>query len=215
MYRKKVVYVIKNNQIGKSAKNRHFITALQPVCEESPSKTTDSVIPLILSKRLNELRTKNIFDSWQKTFIFKLHNNALTYNHVIAHFAENIEPYCTFCMLTRNNVLERDTALHVFFSCPTSENLNARLFSFVFGQNKDVRRSEAFGFFNEENADDNFILFVVTKILQKYIWDCKLRKTLPLFDDLKNIVTVELKVLTKISIKFRESLQSCTLRALK
>ena len=72
-----------------------------------------------------------------------------------------------------------------------------------------------FGFFNEENADDNFILFVVTKILQKYIWDCKLRKTLPLLDDLKNIVTVELKVLTKISIKFRESLQSCTLRALK
>ena len=179
------------------------------------AENTETIIGLDLSEKLNASWNISYLDNSMRTFIFKLHNNALTYNHVIVHFAENVEPYCTFCMLTRNNVLERDTALHVFFSCPTTENLNARLFSFVFGQNKDVRRSEAFGFFNEENADDNFILFVVTKILQKYIWDCKLRKTLPLLDDLKNIVTVELKVLTKISIKFRESLQSCTLRALK
>ena len=111
------------------------------------AENTETIIGLDLSEKLNASWNISYLDNSMRTFIFKLHNNALTYNHVIAHFAENIEPYCTFCMLTRNNVLERDTALHVFFSCPTTENLNARLFSFVFGQNKDVRRSEAFGFF--------------------------------------------------------------------
>ena len=50
------------------------------------SKTTDSVIPLTLSKHLNELWTKNIFDSWQKTFIFKLHNNTVGFNIAVSKF---------------------------------------------------------------------------------------------------------------------------------
>ena len=150
-----------------------------------------------------------------RTFIFKLHNNILTYNHVVAHFAENIEPYCTFCLITRNNDPERDTVLHVFYSCPITEQFNERFFSWIFGVNRIVGRSEVFGIFKEENVDNNKILFIITKISQKYIWDCKLRKTLPALDDLKNIVKSEVQILRKISITFNDCLQSCSLLTLK
>ena len=176
---------------------------------------TETIIGLNLSEKLNASWNISYLDNSLRTFIFKLHNNALNYNHVIAHFAENIEPYCTFCILTRNVEQERDTVLHVFFSCPITETFNERFFAWVFGNNKDIRRSEAFGFFNEANNDNNFILFVVTKILQKYIWDCKLRKTLPIFQDIQNIVKTELNVMKKISLKFRENLHACNLMALK
>ena len=81
------------------------------------SKTTDSVIPLTLSKRLNELWTKNIFDSWQKTFIFKLRNNTLGYNIAVSKFVRGHSPLCTFCELSRNPEDERETPLHLFFQC--------------------------------------------------------------------------------------------------
>ena len=142
MYRKKVVYVIKNNQIGKSAKNRHFITALQPVCEESPSKTTDSVIPLILSKRLNELWTKNIFDSWQKTFIFKLHNNTLRYNIAVSKFVRGHSP-----------LYERETPLHLFFQCRHVEPIIEIFFREILNNDlQEMTRTDFFGGFSYENS---------------------------------------------------------------
>ena len=144
-----------------------------------------------------------------------MHNNQLGYNHVIAHFADNIEPYCTFCLLTRNHAPARDTALHVFYSCPIVEPLNESFFSWVLGEPNIPRRSEVFGYFNMPNIENNTILFIVTKILQKYIWDCKLRKTLSSLEDLKNIIKTEFQVLKKVSKKFKEILTSCDLQALK
>ena len=50
---------------------------------------------------------------------------------------------------------------------------------------------QLFGFFQQATAENNEILFVVTKLLQKYIWDCKLRKTLPVLRDIQLIVLYE------------------------
>ena len=176
---------------------------------------TETIIGLDLSEILNASWNISYLENSLRAFIFKLHNNILTYNHVVAHFAENIEPYCTFCLITRNNDPERDTVLHVFYSCPITEQFNERFFSWIFGVNRIVGRSEVFGIFKEENVDNNKILFIITKISQKYIWDCKLRKTLPALDDLKNIVKSEVQILRKISITFNDCLQSCSLLTLK
>ena len=179
------------------------------------AENTEIIIGLELSEQLNCSWNISFLDNSLRTFIFRLHNNALTYNHVITHFADNIEPYCTFCMITRNIVLERDTAMHVFFSCPTTEELNERYFSWIFGVQKIVRRTEVFGFFHEANREDNMVLFIATKIMQKYLWDNKLRKTLPDIEILKNIVKSEIRILKKLSTKFRELLNECSLVSLK
>ena len=64
-------------------------------------KNTETIIGLDLSEKLNAIWNISYLDNSMRTFIFKLHNNALTYDYVIAHFAENIEPYCTFCILRK------------------------------------------------------------------------------------------------------------------
>ena len=85
---------------------------------------TETIIGLDLSEKLNASWNVSCLDNSMRSFIFKLHTNSLSFNHVITHFVKNIEPYCTFCMLTRHNAPERDTALHVFYTCPTTETLN-------------------------------------------------------------------------------------------
>ena len=176
---------------------------------------TETIIGLDLSEKLNASWNFGYLDNTLRTFIFRMHNNQLGYNHVIAHFADNIEPYCTFCLLTRNHAPARDTALHVFYSCPIVEPLNESFFSWVLGEPNIPRRSEVFGYFKMPNIENNTILFIVTKILQKYIWDCKLRKTLPNQADVRLIVMDEFKILKKVSQKFNMMLELCTLDSIK
>ena len=114
---------------------------------------TGTIIGLDLSEKLNASWNFGYLDNTLRTFIFKMHNNQLGYNHVIAHFADNIEPYCTFCLVTRNHAPARDTALHVFYSCPIVEPLNESFFSRVLGEPNIPRRSEVFGYFNMPNTE--------------------------------------------------------------
>ena len=138
------------------------------------AENTETIIGIELSELLNASWNINFLDNSMRTFVFKLHNTALPYNHVLAHFAENIEPYCSFFLLTRHENPERDTALHVFYSCPITERLLGTFFAWLLGDNRIVWRSEVFGVFNENNLNNNKILFIVTKIFQKYIWDCQI-----------------------------------------
>ena len=94
---------------------------------------TETIIGLDLSEKLNASWNFGYLDNTLRTFIFTMHNNQLGYLHVVAHFADNIEPYCSFCLLTRNHAPARDTALHVFYSCPIVEPLNESFFSWVLG----------------------------------------------------------------------------------
>ena len=179
------------------------------------ANNTETIIGLELSETLNASWNISYLDNGLRTFIYRLHNNSLSYNHVIYHFAENIEPLCSFCLLARNDNPERDTALHVFYSCPHIEALNERFFTWVLGINTIPMRSDVFGAFRTGNNDNNTILFLATKILQKYIWDCKLRKTIPGFMDVQLIILDEFNVLKKISKKFNEILIMSTINSLK
>ena len=176
---------------------------------------TETIIGLDLSEKLNASWNFGYLDNTLRTYIFKMHNNQLGYNHVVAHFADNIEPYGSFCLLTRNHAPARDTALHLFYSCPIVEPLNESFFSWVLGEHNIPRRSEILGYFKMYNTANNTILFIVTKILQKYIWDCKLRKTLPNQADVRLNALDEFKILKKVSQKFNMLLELCTLNSLK
>ena len=176
---------------------------------------TETIIGLDLSEKLNASWNVSCLDNSMRSFIFKLHTNSLSFNHLITHFVENIEPYCTFCMLTRHNAPERDTALHVFYTCPTTETLNGNYFSWLLETATVPMRSKVFGFFQALNEENNKILFLATKILQKYISDCKLRNTLPNIIEIRSIVLDQFFMMKKINIKLKDSLESCTINTLK
>ena len=143
------------------------------------SKTTDSVIPLTLSKRLNELWTKNIFDSWQKTFIFKLHNNTLGYNIAVSKFVRGHSPLCTFCELSRNPEDKRETPLHLFFQCKHVEPIIQIFFREILANEfENMSRTDFFGGFSYDNSFKNTALDAINILFKQYIWKCKnIKKT--------------------------------------
>ena len=176
---------------------------------------TETIIGLKLSELLNASWNVSYLDNSLRTFIFKLHNNALGFNHVIDHFVDNVEPYCNFCLLNGHENPERDTVLHIFYTCPTIELLLEELYSWIFGGNRIVSRSEVFGNFNEINESNNKILFVVTKIVQKYIWDSYLRKSIPTTNEAKELIRVEMRTMGKVSKYFWNTRDECNLQVLK
>ena len=170
------------------------------------STTTDSVIPLTLSVRLNKLWTKNIFDSWQKTFIFKLHNNTLGYNIAVSKFVRGHSPLCTFCALSRNPEDERETPLHLYFQCrhvePVIENFFRETLTTDF---QAMTRTDYFGGFSYDNKFKNSALDVINVIFKQYIWRCRNIKKLPEIGECRSTVLNNINFMMTISGKFRRT----------
>jgi hypothetical protein len=61
------------------------------------SSTTETLIGLENSKKLNLAWRYSYLNNSTRTFLFKLHNNTLGYNHAVSHFVRNHSPNCTFC----------------------------------------------------------------------------------------------------------------------
>ena len=170
------------------------------------SKTTDSVIPLTLSKHLNELWTKNIFDSWQKTVIFKLHNNTLGCNIAVSKFVRGHSPLYTFCELSRNPEDERKTPLHLFFQCRHVEPIIEIFFREIINNDfKEMTRTDFFGGFSYKNSFKNSALDVINILFKQYIWRCKNIKKLLSIKECRTTVINNIDFMMKISVKFRKT----------
>jgi hypothetical protein len=74
---------------------------------------------------------RNFLSSEIKTFLYKYYNNVLGFNYRIAHFLPEREPECTFCIIKKNFPAERETPRHIFWSCPTTENIIHLFFAAV------------------------------------------------------------------------------------
>jgi hypothetical protein len=126
---------------------------------------------------------------------------------VISHFIQGIERNCTFFNLSGNRELEDETPLHLFFQCLPVENLITDFFSDILGTT--VSRQEYFGFPTRQNNHSNIILYYVSLLIKKYIWDCKQRQVLPSSDWLNEYFFSEFKTMTSISINLRNSVDLC------
>jgi hypothetical protein len=85
------------------------------------SENTETIINLNQSRTLNGLWGNKFFDNGMKTFLFKLLNNTLGYNYIVANFVRNINKDCSFCILNGVGIKTRETPLHLFFDCPSVE----------------------------------------------------------------------------------------------
>ena len=149
-----------------------------------------------------------------RTFLFKLHNNTLGYNQSVSHFIRGYSNNCTFCDITEYIEEEPETPLHLFFNCTVVENIRNKFSHWLFADLRErlpepvpvpgprrniitdpVTRQEFFTVLERDNNCFNSVLFVVTKLFIKYIWDCKLRKCLPSLALLKNLVKSEINII--------------------
>jgi hypothetical protein len=174
------------------------------------SSTTETVIGLENSKKLNLAWRYSYLNNSTRTFLFKLYNNTLGYNHAVSHFVRNHSPNCTFCDIIGNQEMERETPLHLFFACDVIEELLNDFFVwFTSDPNFSFTRQEFFVGFNREgfNGEKNEILTLASQLVKKFIWDSKQRFCVPNLEHMKLNIKLELESLSKTQRKFLKKLR--------
>jgi hypothetical protein len=134
---------------------------------------------------LNALWTNNFFDNNMKTFLFKLHNNTLGYNVAVAHFVAGHSSCCAFCDAAGDADVNVETGLHLFYECIHISTIIDEIFSRITSiGNFAYSRREYFSTFErrEFGVARNLMLTIVSKLIMKILWDCKLRFAKPTLD---------------------------------
>jgi hypothetical protein len=161
----------------------------------------DIVITGEQSRALNTLWTRNHFSNQDRTFLFKFYNNTLGYNNAVAHFVPGHTPYCTFCEILRSPDANYETPVHLFFECRSVSTVIDTVFCNITG-NDDFRfsRREYFTTFEtrEASCSVNSTLTLKSKIVIKYIWDCRNRQCIPNVDSC--LETIKEKVMLQQQI---------------
>jgi hypothetical protein len=167
------------------------------------AETTDTIIDIQVSKKLNSIWSNTALGNGTRTFLFKLHNNTAGYNLAVSHFVRGHSPNCTFCDILDIAEINNETPLHLFFQCPAVENLTNEIFSWLLGTNTVISRQELFTVFNRDDHRKNDFLTIFSKLLLKYYWDCKQRFYLPTLTNAQLVLKSEVKTLLHCNLKLR------------
>jgi hypothetical protein len=127
----------------------------------------------------------------------------------VAHFVRHHSPNCTFCDIADNRDVENETPLHLFLTCPSVEVLVENFFKWLCNDETfDFARQEFFVSFNrgDLSAEKNSILTVASKLLIKFIWDCKQRYCKPNLAHCKVSISMELNSIADTNPNFRRQL---------
>jgi hypothetical protein len=174
------------------------------------SNNLEIIVDYSKSKILNKGWTNNFFSDNVRTFIFKFHNNTLTYNTVLSHFVANISRNCTFCDITLNPEADNETPLHLFYSCLTTENLLSRFYSILTGsQNFIPTRNDIFIGFQLQPESRNVVLNIITYLVLFFVWECRTRKCLPNLNELIKFICTELETISGHNTSFRSIFENC------
>jgi hypothetical protein len=72
-----------------------------------------------------------------RMFIYNSRYNSLKLNNRLNAYLPEIDPGCTFCYITNNRPVERDSMLHCFLNCPTVRKLLYSLLGII-GRDDDI-----------------------------------------------------------------------------
>ena len=133
---------------------------------------------------------------------------------MVNKFVRNHSSLCTFCRIARNPEGERETPFHIFYACPSVEIVFNIFFQNILGLDNfnTFTLSNYFGVILSENNNYNYCMMIVCMLFKKYIWENKMRETLPDPDKASWFVKDKIKVMNECSIKFKTSWQSANIR---
>ena len=193
-----------------SKKYRKIITPIETVGISSNIRKFSEKIDLIaddqIAIKLNSLWTKSFFENNMRTFLFKLHNNQLGLNSRVAHFVRDHPSTCTFCDIGQVGEEFQESTSHLFYDCMYVEQCITDFYQWALGE-PIGKRSFFFGI-NDNNETKNLLYNITSAILKKYIWDCKLRFTLPDTEVLKTIFILEIKKIIELNKKVKNFIQN-------
>ena len=178
-----------------------YVGISQNICKFAD--ITETIINEKFLKLLNCSWGFNYLPNSTRTFIYKLHNNILGINTRVSHFVRNNPRTCTFCDLREEPDENLETISHLFFNCPQIENTIQEFYVWIFNEDRFVNHTEFFVGFSTECEKKNNVLHIVNLLVKKFIWDCKLRFTVPSYMYLKKFVISELNNISNTSPKMK------------
>jgi hypothetical protein len=123
----------------------------------------------------------------------------------VAHFIRDHSPVCTFCRLRGREDAEDETILHLFFSCPETEEFKNLFFAWAFNLNEQysISRSELFHVFVDFMTGTCLTKTAITKLYLKYVWDNRNRQHLPNIEEAKIHLQVSLRNIANVNNKMK------------
>jgi hypothetical protein len=127
---------------------------------------------------------------------------------MISHFARGVSRNCVFCEISRNPDPADEPVFHLFFDCATVEILRLEFFRWLTGN--ELFQIHRHDFFccgpNEKRCE---IWIAILYLFLFYVWECKLRKSLPEQNPLRYFILEEMDTIFKISKKMTFKRENC------
>ena len=156
-------------------------------------------------------RVKGMYRLWGKpylnndlrVFLLKYYNNILGLGNRVAHFVQNAEIRCTFCLLSNKPDPVPESFEHIFYSCPSTQNILKKFFEKFL---TPILSAETYftGSGIDGNEKENVPYSLTLDILRYYIWQCKLNKKLPIFSCIIEDVSYTINVTRKTNMEISD-----------
>jgi hypothetical protein len=175
------------------------------------ARITNTNIPAIdRLKNMHGMWGKNFLCNDFRIFLLKYHNNILGLGNRIAHFVQNVDVRCTFCLLANRPDPVPESFEHVFYSCPVTQALLKK-----FCEKYITKELTAEIFFGGAgvagNEKENIPLSLVLDIFRFLLWQCKLNKRLPTLAYISEEVTYMTNSIRKTSKEMSALFDQCTM----
>jgi hypothetical protein len=174
------------------------------------AENTQTIIGLEVGRLVNGFWGFSFFSYNMIVFLFKMHTNILGLNNRVAHYIRDHSPICTFCRIRLLNDAADETTLHLFYECPSVENIRDEFFRWCYSEanNYVISRQEYFLVQCEDGTINGttIIKTVLAKLFIKYVWDCRNRHSLPNIEAAKEVVKLEIHAIISITIKMKANL---------
>jgi hypothetical protein len=161
-------------------------------------------------------RIKSLLSNWNvsflnssiREFVFKYYNNILGLNSRVAHFNLEVNSGCTFCNITNNRPVPKETIQHLFFYCPTIYGIICTFFDRYIANSVNDKCNYFLSNLSS-NEQVNNVVTIVWDIFRYVVWQFKLQKRLPVYEIFNEEMQYHFAIINATSKFFRDSLIDC------
>jgi hypothetical protein len=153
-----------------------------PIPVPVPAQQTETAI---FRNKILECWNLKFLSNRHRDFLYKYVSNRLSLNNRLAHFNDRVNAGCTFCTLEGRLPVLVETVCHLFFDCPSTNNLLLRADSEFwpdFNLSLEKRKSLWLGLmtcFLSNNGSCNTFIQITVGTVQFFVWECKIKKQKP------------------------------------
>ena len=179
-------------------------------CSESRYKwsQTDQEGVIIIKEREQKFLSSwghNFIPNEIRNFSFKFLYNLLKLNGAIAHFDEEKNASCTFCVIARHLPPQKETLEHFFQGCPTNLDFFTTYFTVFLHRCQLLFDKNIIFRVAPENLSENKV-FIIS--IELFLYNQHVKIKLPITVKFCDFLSVETRETSKINSSYRRAWES-------